>query len=105
MKHDWEPDVKQAVTKLWNIAVERLGEDRARELFVTVTKRGRGKRGAGRNLAAPSKAAARMRRSYIPKDGQGLTIQVERELTEKDWEDFVRHEQEDIDWLRGTKKK
>jgi hypothetical protein len=86
MKQDWEPEVKEALADLWELAVDLLGEDKARALFVAVTKRGRGKRGPGRNPGSPSKAAARMRQSYVPIDQRGPPIEfkVVRELTQAD---------------------
>jgi hypothetical protein len=105
MKQNWEPDVKRGIAELWRIAVELLGEDRARELFVHVTKRRRGQRGPGRNLGSPSKAAKRMRLSYILKGAEGGTRRIVRELTEEDLEDLRRYEEEITDWLHGPKKK
>jgi hypothetical protein len=91
MKQDWEREVKQAIDNLWKFAVNLLEEDKARELFMAVTKHGRGKRGPGRILGSPSKAAARMRRSYEEKHFGDLTLEVERDLTEEDLGEYDEH--------------
>ena len=78
---------------LYQIAQDFLGEDEARDLFCSITKRRRGKRGLGRTLVdRPSKEAERKRRAREPR------MELERELTEAD----LRHlEQSFIDRVNG----
>jgi hypothetical protein len=90
---DFEAVLRQRVQALYQIAQDFLGEDEARDLFCSITKRRRGKRGLGRTLVdRPSKEAERKRRA------RELRMELERELTEAD----LRHlEQSFIDRVNG----
>ena len=92
---DFEAELRQKVQALYRIALDFLSEEEARELFCSVTKRGRGKRGLGRDRnPRPNKEAERRRRSREA----GLQIEIERELTEAD---LRRLEQSFRDRLNG----
>lgn len=76
---DFEAVLRQKVQGLYRIASDFLGEDQARDLFLSVTKRGRGKRGLGRTPSDhPSEGAERKRLARAPR------FTIERELTEAD---------------------
>jgi hypothetical protein len=76
---DFEAVLKQKVQGLYKIASDFLGEEEARDLFRSVTKLGRGKRGLGQNPSVrPSKATERKRLARAPQ------FAIERELTEAD---------------------
>ena len=46
---DFEVELRQRLQVLYEIALDFLDEDEARDLFCSITKRKRGKRGVGRN--------------------------------------------------------
>lgn len=79
---DLEAELKQRIQALYEIALGFLSEEEARHLFCSITKRGRGKRGLGRNPdPRPSKDAERKRRA---REGPPLNIEIVRSLTEED---------------------
>jgi hypothetical protein len=76
---DFEAEIKQAARALYRIACDFMGEEEGRDLFISITKRGRGKRGLGRNPSPnPSKGTERKRVARMPR------IEIGRELTEDD---------------------
>lgn len=76
---DFEVELRQRLQVLYEIALDFLDEDEARDLFCSITKRKRGKRGVGRNPnRCPSKEAERKRRAREPR------WEFARELTEAD---------------------
>jgi hypothetical protein len=92
---DFKAELRQRVEALYKIALDFLDEDEARDLFCSVTKRGRGKRGLGRNpTQPPTKEAERKRRARE----REIRMEIGRELTETD----LRHlEQSFIDRVNG----
>jgi hypothetical protein len=46
---DFKAEIKQVAGELYKIALDYMDEEEARDLFISITKRGRGKRGFGRN--------------------------------------------------------
>jgi hypothetical protein len=76
---DFKVELRQRLEVLYEIALDFLHEDEARDLFCSSTKRRRGKRGPGRNPnRCPSKEAERKRRAREPR------LELPRELTEAD---------------------
>jgi hypothetical protein len=80
---DFKAELRQRLQALYEIALDFLDEDEARDLFCSITKRRRGKRGLGRNPNPhPEPEAERKRRARDP--ARRFKIEVERELTETD---------------------
>jgi hypothetical protein len=75
---DLEAELRRRVQALYRVALDLMSEEEARDLFCSITKRGRGKRGSGRNPGPPSKEAERKRRAREPK------YEIVGELTEAD---------------------
>jgi hypothetical protein len=78
---DLQAELKRRLQALYEIALGFLSEEEARDLFCSITKRGRGKRGHGLNRnPRPSKEAERKRHAREP----AIRFEIERELTEED---------------------
>jgi hypothetical protein len=78
---DLEAELKRRVQALYEIALDLLSEEEARDLFCSVTKRARGKRGPGRSpMRSPSQEAERKRR----KREVELHFEIVRPLTAAD---------------------
>ena len=90
---DFKAELRRRVQALYKIALDFLDEDEARDLFCSIMKRGRGKRGLGRNPAHTlTSAAERKRRARESR----FKFELVRELTEAD---LRRLEQSFIDRL------
>ena len=78
---DLQAELKRRLQALYEIALGFLSEEEARDLFCSITKRGRGKRRHGLNPnPRPSKEAERKRRAREP----ALRFEIVGELTEED---------------------
>ena len=78
---DFKAEIKQVAGKLYKVALDYMDDEEARDLFISITKRGRGKRELGRNLVPnPSKATERKRLARVRR----LDVEIERELTQDD---------------------
>jgi hypothetical protein len=85
---DADTELRRRVRALHEIAVDFLGDEEARDLFCSVTKRGHGKRGPGRNPAPqPTKEAERKRRARLGI----ISMKLGRELTEEDLRRYNQH--------------
>jgi hypothetical protein len=81
---DLQAELKRRLQALYEIALDVMSDEEAGALFYSIPKRGRGKRGPGRNPhPTPSKDAVRKRRK---REGPPLQIEIERELTKADIE-------------------
>jgi hypothetical protein len=88
MMPDADAELKRRVQALYEIAVGLLGEEEARDVFCSVTKRGRGKRGPGRNpQSRPTREAERKRLARTPK----YKWKVIRSLTAGDYRDLNQY--------------
>jgi hypothetical protein len=78
---DLQAELKRRLQALYEIALGFLSEEEARNLFCSITKRGRGKRGRGLNPnPRPSREAERKRQAREP----AVWLKVGRQLTEED---------------------
>jgi hypothetical protein len=48
MRDPFKEEIKQVAGELYKIALDYMDEEEARDLFISITKRGHGKRGFGR---------------------------------------------------------
>jgi hypothetical protein len=93
---DLQAELKQRIQALYEIALDFLSEEEARDLFCSVTKRRRGKRGLGRNPnPRPTKETKRKRDAREPR------MEIERVLTEADLTDLRKSDQLLIDRMDG----
>ena len=75
----FKAEIKQVAGEFYKIALDYMDEEEARELFISITKRGRGKRGLGRNPSPnPSKGTERKRLARMPR------FEFVRNLTQDD---------------------
>jgi hypothetical protein len=92
---DLQAELKRRLQALYEIALGFLSEEEARDLFCSITKRGRGKRGHGLNPNPhPTPETERKRRAREP----ALGFEIIRELTE---EELRRSDQFFIDQMNS----
>lgn len=79
-----ETELRRKLQALYAIALDFMSEEEARALFCSITRRGRGKRGPGRNLhRSPTRETERKRRT---REGPPIHFEVVRALTKADIE-------------------
>lgn len=92
---DLQAELKRKLQALYEIALGFLSEEEAHDLFCSITKRGRGKRGHGLNPnPRPTKEAERKRQAREP----SIRFEIVRELTK---EDLRRRDQYFIDRMNA----
>jgi hypothetical protein len=78
---DFKAEIKQVAGELYKLALDFMDDEEARDLFISITKRGRGKRGLGRNpVPNPSTATERKRLARM----RWFKLELGRELTQDD---------------------